>query len=121
MTRRLGFVFGLTLLSACGVSEDEFREQFKQQVCETAMECMEDGDFTFFETQNDCELFVTLFMTAGTHGDDCDYDKKQAKECLSDLEGASCDDSVSACDDVFTGECGYWGASGYEYSYDTAQ
>jgi len=106
---------GLMTLSACGVSEDEFREQYKEAICSLVMECQSDDDIFIFDSQGDCELFVTLF-SSGTHGDDCEYDKKQGKECLGDLEEASCEtDTVPSCEEVFAGDCGYWGAS-YEYS-----
>jgi hypothetical protein len=106
-------LMGLTSLAACGVSEDEFREQYRETICSLVMECQSDDDFIVFDSQGDCELFLTLF-TSGTHGDDCEYDKKQGKECLGDLVEASCEtDTVPSCEDVFIGDCGYWGADEY--------
>ena len=106
----------LPLLTACGLSRDKFEEQFPEKLCTLEMECMADGSdsgFSLFDTQQDCEAFVGLFIAMSA---DCDYDKKAAKSCLDALDEATCDDdgSNSECDNVFTGgSCEGGGDSGF--------
>ena len=109
----------LAPLVACGVSEDTFEEEFSTSVCETFVSCLDEGgdsgfSFVFFETVDECVGFYELAFALGTA--ECDYDKKAAKECLAEIEGATCDEVMSdempsACDDVYTGDACGWGSS----------
>lgn len=95
-------------LVACGgVSEDEFREEFTAKSCDLLFECA--GDETtlfFFETPEDCRMFLSFVWTAVP--DECDYDRKAAKECLQAMDDATCDEQepegYSACEEVYTGD-----------------
>ncbi len=112
---RTAVVF-LPLLVACGVSRDKFATQFPEKFCALEMECSSSGSdsgFSLFETQEDCEGFVGLFVALSA---DCDYDKAAAKACLDALDEATCDDDGfnSECDNVFTGgSCEGGGDSGF--------
>lgn len=111
----------LVPLAACGVSEDDFQEEFSTAVCQTYVSCLDDAasdsgfSFSFFETEEECVQLYDLAFALGTS--DCDYDKKAAKECLSEIEGATCDqlysdDFGTACAEVYTGDACGWGGSG---------
>ena len=97
-------------LAACGMSEDEYK------TCELLTECTGDttGVSFGFESAADCETFYGAFFGLGTSG--CDYDAKAAKECVAELQDATCDGSegsgTSACNDVYTGAaCGFGGTT----------
>jgi hypothetical protein len=104
----------LFLLIACAPSEDEFQEESWGVTCDLLFECTstEDieamGAFWFFgESVDDCYSLLDMATEDTGEETDCDYDKKAAKECLSEIEALTCDDfgdenyeSPEACENV---------------------
>lgn len=103
----------------CGVSEEDFQEEFAMGACSLMFECgaTDDtglgGGMLFFSTEGECVEFYDLVFALGTSG--CDYDKKAAKECLAALDETTCDSSDDAggeaCGDVYTGDDCEWSGS----------
>ena len=108
------------LLSACAPSEEKFDEESIQITCDLIFECTDaetmqaakDMDIWFYgEDAAECVSFFSELEDAlsdtGTTTEYV-YDKKAAKECLTELKALTCDDfnseesSASACDNVYT-------------------
>ena len=118
-------LFLLPLLVACAPSEAKFQDRFAEASCEAILECSEGGSDSgfsmgLFDNQEQCESFYSLAW--GFLGE-CEYDKKAAKECLKSLDDLSCEGSpetLSACDDVYSGAaCGWGGTSGGDSGWDS--
>jgi len=98
-------------LVACGLSPEEFNEEYVALYCDVAVDC--DASNLFFETVEDCESFVGA-LTSGVasyaeSADDCDFNKDNASACLDDMADVTCEDldTLSSCQAVFEGSgCG---------------
>ena len=111
MNRTLLAALSLSLLSACGMKEEKFREQFIEASCESLMECSGDDEtLLFFDNVDDCKTLLSLFW--GDTVADCEYDAKLAKECMKAIDPGECQAEMpAACDDVYTGDSCLWGGS----------
>ena len=105
----------LTLLISCAPSEDEFAGELVEISCDRIFECtaQEDIDamgilWIFGDDAEECyELFEDDSGTdTATAEDDCEYDKKAAKECLKEFDALSCDDGLDAWPDICDDVCG---------------
>ena len=108
-------------LIGCGVSEDQFEDEYLQATCDKLFECTDSadieaaGDFWFFGADSaECYDILTSGDTVADTGSseeeaECSYDKSAASECLADYEALSCDDYAAAsfpesCNNVYTCE-----------------
>ena len=83
MVYRIAIVLSLFFVASCGISETKYGKEFFRLNCEKQNECS--------GSSNDCG--EPEEVTDGEAEYECDYDKKKAKDCLSELEVAECSDS----------------------------
>lgn len=104
---RFMFVAGLVALTGCGLSEDKYAEESIRLSCEFIIECFADLDL--YEDVDECITEVTADQEDPP--EDCVYDAKAAKDCLSELEDMACPaagelpETPDVCNDVYT-DCG---------------
>ncbi len=97
----------LVLLTACGVSEEEFLEEYVAASCDVLVDC-EDAGISFVDATG-CRTTYEGFVEADT--DDCDYDPKAARKCLREMAEPTCkvltSDRRGQCAQVYSGtvEC----------------
>ena len=116
---KFGAYFALLVgLTACGgnMDESDFIDGYLTESCRIATECAEEDDFVMFESTSECVTFMKLFGGSSI-GTGCEYNGKEAKTCLTYLEGLTCDSTDSLdetpaeCAGVYTGECAFTGAT----------
>ncbi len=97
--KRLPFLLALLGLAACGYSEDAYEEDLINAMCNKMDECgwLEELQWTLDECLNQ--------SSEDTGGECVDYDGAAAKECVTAIEDATCDDYAAGigrevCDDV---------------------
>jgi hypothetical protein len=93
-------------LGGCGMSSSNYLESYAEIYCDRITNECADDDFVMFESASDCELFLNGFGSLAVA--DCDYDAKAAKDCIKEIEEATCDDinagdGTASCDIVYTG------------------
>ena len=73
-----------TLIVGCGMKEEKFEEKYAEAYCEWL-----DGCAILSEkhgTMDVCVKAQNIFADESLTPDDCEYDKKQAKECIKAIE-----------------------------------
>ena len=124
MARKLGQWWLLVGLVGCGVSEEDFQDEFITKSCEVIQDCgatTTTGLSITFESQADCESFYSSFLGLALSG--CVYDEVAAAACLDDVSGATCAvatnaAAISSCSDVYTGaSCGWGTTTTDSYTY----
>jgi hypothetical protein len=109
--------FTMGLVGCGGLSEDDFIDGYLAETCRLSTECAEEDDFSMFESTDDCITFMKLFGGSSI-GNGCEYSAKDAKTCMTYLEGLTCEtaselltgDSMPAeCTGAYTGECSFTG------------
>lgn len=98
--KRFPFLFALVALAGCGYSEDSFEEDMIDAMCNKMDECgwLDDLGWTLDECLNQ--------SSTDTGGEECvDYDGGAAKDCVTAVEDATCDDyaagtGLDVCEDV---------------------
>lgn len=98
-------------LAACGPTPKNFAENFNEVDCKRFEECAKGAFDMLYSSVEDCvarraDDSDTLAECFAGH---CEFDKKNAAQCLDDIAGADCDEIVDAsayadCADVWT-EC----------------
>ena len=107
MNRILLTALSFCVLSACGMKEDKFKEQYIDASCQTLMECDEFTAALFGGDVETCKTLFSLAWSESTSG--CEYDSSAAKECIDGIEGLECDGSApGACEEVYTGGSCPW-------------
>lgn len=97
------WVAALLVLGGCSLSEEQFAEDFTEAECEWTVECYP----AVYASVEECVSDGPAIQPAG---DDCTYDAKAARDCISGTNALECPTDGSfperpaACDDVFT--CG---------------
>ncbi len=104
MKRLLLALTAIALTTACGITEDEYAEEFINIFCDLAEECYDEITLTAlgFSTADEC---VDLYSDLGedTGGEDtCEFDSDAAQTCLDEYSALTCDDlnagtTPSAC------------------------
>jgi hypothetical protein len=94
----------LLFAAACGgVNEDNFVEKYAAVACSYGEECDPTAFSEDFGSVSECEDTFTALMVAFEFGKGCTFNDGNAKQCLSDAKGASCDAELesTACDNVY--------------------
>ena len=113
MRKPLSLLSSIVLLgatTACGLSEDDFVDQYVSDYCSLAMECGDSLGFSY-DSVEDCEAFVGAFSAAAqdiaANSDDCTYNADNAAACLDELNTTECDALINSasCYDVYEGTC----------------
>lgn len=97
------------LLAACGVNKNNFDDKFAESLCKAVRECSEAYFNSYWSSLDDCEEEYSDYYSESTI-EDCDFDNKQARECLKAVDdyARSCDyrdiEGVDACAEIY--DCG---------------
>lgn len=107
--KTFGGVFAVTMLTACGVSEDDYSTLRGQAECKKIRTCQ--LGLYEFEYRDDLQVCTDklgdrLDARAEDLLAECVYDGKEAAKCLSRIRGLSCEAFVEgraadACDRVY--------------------
>lgn len=99
---------GLWLGSGC-VSQDNYLEKTATVFCDRLYECDKSSFEANYSDKKDCvaSLVDDYEKADSCQAEECVWDGKAAKSCLSDQADASCDDWASLnwgldCDEVYT-------------------
>jgi len=71
------------MLSACGLNEDKFEDQYAEAMCGWLDECAKLNGL--HGTMDDCIAAEKIFADETLTPDRCEFDKDKAKECLEEI------------------------------------
>jgi len=102
----------LALIVGCGMNEDKFEEKYAEAYCGWLEDCAKLSDM--HGTMDVCLKAEKIYADETLTPDECEYDKKVAKECIKEIQDnddCDIDDSVpdecatvSTCTSADTGE-----------------
>ncbi len=95
-------------LVGCGPSEGSFASDFARENCKLQEECYPVEFDAQFDDLGDCAEQVEDFFDDLDLGEGCTFDRGEARRCLNEIRGLSCEEAEQesdACEEVYT-ECG---------------
>jgi len=97
--KRLSLLLPFALIGC--YSEADFAEDYQRLACEKTLECLteEQAALLDYGDVDECMDYFedTIAAIEEDHaGGDCTFDRKAAKECISESEALECDDYLSA-------------------------
>ena len=81
------------LLCACGVNTDNFPDKYGHALCKVHYDCEISRFEAAYDDPKDCEEKIgdnVWRLLGGVTGEQCDFDKGAARDCLDDISKAEC-------------------------------